>query len=383
MQVSRFSLIHYISIFTIMLAALLPKTLSANCDMAAMLAREGHNISWMNNRSGLNYDDPYDFFTFLQDHSSANTNPDGYGIICAGDDGLFPNPVTTASQIEFYFDRVWYVKAPNTSSNAFHYDSYPGPMDDAEATITDVSNTVAVVLGHNRNASSATLGSHPFRFEYDDKVYTFMHNGSIQSAVKSALYNELGGVSWFNQHPPNWTTDYNSPGDLIDSEILFHWIMSKTIDHNGDIFKGVLDALTATVSGIDLQSMFTINWSSNTINFVLSDGEALFLFRNANDSAHKLSWDETRYGLFMAKTQDDLATPLNPLDFVCFPRYGEPTTLSNFLNDYAVDDFVSGEIGNTTWDGTDGSGQTVASGIYFYRLKTEGKTTTSKMLLLK
>ncbi|OQY26573.1 MAG: hypothetical protein B6244_13085, partial [Candidatus Cloacimonetes bacterium 4572_55] len=36
-----------------------------------------------------------------------------------------------------------------------------------------------------------------------------------------------------------------------------------------------------------------------------------------------------------------------------------------------------------TWHGADNSGQTVASGIYFYQLKTEGKTATGKMLLLK
>ncbi|MCH7548773.1 MAG: hypothetical protein IH969_04415, partial [Candidatus Krumholzibacteriota bacterium] len=35
------------------------------------------------------------------------------------------------------------------------------------------------------------------------------------------------------------------------------------------------------------------------------------------------------------------------------------------------------------WDGTNGSGRVVASGMYFYRLKTSFETLTRKMTLLK
>jgi hypothetical protein len=36
-----------------------------------------------------------------------------------------------------------------------------------------------------------------------------------------------------------------------------------------------------------------------------------------------------------------------------------------------------------TWDGTDGSGEKVASGVYLYRLKTSQSQTTRRMILLK
>jgi flagellar hook assembly protein FlgD len=36
-----------------------------------------------------------------------------------------------------------------------------------------------------------------------------------------------------------------------------------------------------------------------------------------------------------------------------------------------------------TWSGTDSNGQSVASGVYFYRLKADGFESVSKMLLLK
>ncbi|KPL14172.1 MAG: hypothetical protein AMS26_11695 [Bacteroides sp. SM23_62] len=35
------------------------------------------------------------------------------------------------------------------------------------------------------------------------------------------------------------------------------------------------------------------------------------------------------------------------------------------------------------WDGTDNTGQKVASGIYFYRLKSDGITLTKRMVLLR
>ena len=35
------------------------------------------------------------------------------------------------------------------------------------------------------------------------------------------------------------------------------------------------------------------------------------------------------------------------------------------------------------WNGTDHSGRQVSSGTYFYRLQADGKSMTSKMLLLK
>jgi flagellar hook assembly protein FlgD len=36
-----------------------------------------------------------------------------------------------------------------------------------------------------------------------------------------------------------------------------------------------------------------------------------------------------------------------------------------------------------TWDGTDGNGKKVASGVYLYRLKTPQSKLTRRMILLK
>lgn len=48
-----------------------------------------------------------------------------------------------------------------------------------------------------------------------------------------------------------------------------------------------------------------------------------------------------------------------------------------------VDDFIASGQHTVVWNSTDSYGQSVASGIYFYRLETEAMTTTKKMILLK
>jgi hypothetical protein len=48
-----------------------------------------------------------------------------------------------------------------------------------------------------------------------------------------------------------------------------------------------------------------------------------------------------------------------------------------------VDDFMSAGIHTITWDGTNESGQTVSSGVYFYRVVTQENVVNKKMVLIK
>jgi hypothetical protein len=321
-----------------------------NCDMAAMISQVSLAIPQFSGRPGT-FDDPSDFFDFLIERSTSSANPDGYGILCAGDDGLFPAPGIIADRTEIYSAQAWYVKAPDTASNAYYFSHYPGPMRTALSAITRTDSGASVVLGHARNASSSAVGSHPFRFQYDGRIYAFVHNGSIESDIKSALYTALGGAAWFDQHPPNWTDDYGTVTNLVDSEVLFHWIMSRIMAHEGDVFKGALEALTATIGRYNLEDEFRQDFEHNTVNFVLSDGQALYLFRNSGNAGPRLSWAESQPGLLMVKTQHELERPLTQFDFVGIHRCGQPTTLVGVL-DYNPADFVSGKLEDATWSGT-------------------------------
>jgi hypothetical protein len=48
-----------------------------------------------------------------------------------------------------------------------------------------------------------------------------------------------------------------------------------------------------------------------------------------------------------------------------------------------VDEFMPAGYQNVTWDGSDKNGHTVASGVYFYKLRAGEFTDTKKMLMLK
>ncbi|MCK5617885.1 MAG: T9SS type A sorting domain-containing protein, partial [Candidatus Krumholzibacteria bacterium] len=44
---------------------------------------------------------------------------------------------------------------------------------------------------------------------------------------------------------------------------------------------------------------------------------------------------------------------------------------------------TAGEVHTATWDGRNGAGQSVSSGVYFYKLVAKDFTQTKKMVLLK
>ena len=314
--------------------------LNANCDMAAMIAKTGYSISSSSVLPG-NFDDPDDFFNFLIYYSSANFNPDGYGITYIGENGSFPIINTTdPTDPEFYSDQAWYVTALNITNNNYYYGYnglYTGPMEAARDAVNNDNNEVVIVLGHDRRSDTA-IGNHPLRFIYGTSTFQFIHNGGIDDDIKLALYTELGGESWFDpdNHPSNWNTNTTQYNQFIDSEILFHWIMSNIIDNNGDILAGIQEALTATVNGINLENEFRNPYSTwhNVVNFVLTDGETLFIFKNGYDNwdHHLLSWEETPNNYYAIKTQTELSTSINQFDFVKFTRDEYPVVFPDFFD---------------------------------------------------
>jgi len=81
--------------------------------------------------------------------------------------------------------------------------------------------------------------------------------------------------------------------------------------------------------------------------------------------------------------------PFNPETTIKFnlPKSGK-TDLSIYntkgqLVKILVNSFVSKGEQNITWKGTDNYGNVVAGGLYFYKLKCDGKTETRKMMLIK
>jgi hypothetical protein len=86
----------------------------------------------------------------------------------------------------------------------------------------------------------------------------------------------------------------------------------------------------------------------------------------------------------------NMPNPFNPSTVIRYdvPAGGGNVTLEVFdvggvLIRTLVDREVAGGKWSAPWDGTDTRGSTVASGVYFYRLKAGKKVLTRKMVLLK
>jgi hypothetical protein len=85
----------------------------------------------------------------------------------------------------------------------------------------------------------------------------------------------------------------------------------------------------------------------------------------------------------------NVPNPFNPSTQVNFalPQAGKVNlSIYNVLGQHVatlVDDYMNAGYQTVTWDGTDYSGHSVASGVYFYKLSAEKFSDTKKMLLLK
>jgi len=76
----------------------------------------------------------------------------------------------------------------------FSTEAYPRPLDIAEDIIMDDDNDAVIVLGHDRDRGQSSLyaaGQHPYRFEWNDKIYTFQHNGNQYAKQEMIDYLEI------------------------------------------------------------------------------------------------------------------------------------------------------------------------------------------------
>lgn len=85
----------------------------------------------------------------------------------------------------------------------------------------------------------------------------------------------------------------------------------------------------------------------------------------------------------------NVPNPFNPSTMVSFALpVASKVNLSvyNVLGQHVkvlVDNEMNAGVHSVTWDGTDNSGRTVASGVYFYKLRAADFTATKKMMMLK
>jgi flagellar hook assembly protein FlgD len=91
----------------------------------------------------------------------------------------------------------------------------------------------------------------------------------------------------------------------------------------------------------------------------------------------------------VAALKQNYPNPFNPETNIVFEMAkGGNATLSVYntkgqLVRTLCNTFVTKGVQKYTWNGSDTNGNRVASGLYFYRLTTNGNVETKKMMLLK
>ena len=123
-----------------------------------------------------------------------------------------------------------------------------------EQTSAEASSRIFVA--HVRRATqggNTPHNCHPFKWGR----WLFAHNGTVN---RDQLLNLLN-----KEHR-------DAIRGETDSEVYFHWIL-QTIEHEGDVVNGIKVALRAVR-----------NFRHSGLNFILSDGERLYAFREASQN---------------------------------------------------------------------------------------------------
>ena len=99
--------------------------------------------------------------------------------------------------------------------------------------------------------------------------------------------------------------------------------------------------------------------------------------------------DEPGIAISQTKLVANYPNPFNPSTTIYFELANESSVQINIFNirgqliKTLVNDIYPAGTFKTEWNGTDTNNRNVASGIYFYQMKTESYTSTRRMIILK
>ncbi|MBW6514621.1 MAG: class II glutamine amidotransferase [Candidatus Syntrophosphaera sp.] len=429
--------------------SLLPFGSLSACAMSALIAARGHTLDDFALRGPAAeywlYDDPWDYFGMLMANSNAYSNNDGYGVAAYAENqpklsasGMWYKRVLSFSDL----NRVYYTGSYLNPD--VHYDTEDGDvLDTALNAIRGGEGQPVIVLGHVRSASGRTLGNHPFFFGYQKRTFSFMHNGFCDSARAFMIARiRQADPYWFNLHPNNHFQDPD-PLNWVDTEVLFHYIMSHVVARDGDVLSGLNHALLGLRSYLDSPT-------SGIYNFVMSDGERLYVYRSTPrtgaNSGYKLSYRSFGGQFYAVRTLGPQPgdTELEGRELVVFDRGRKPLHYPDFARETVYSSALgvsasqtrdrpeeivpaivagpnpfrgfttlrisvanSGELVTTVcnakgqpvwsrsrqidrpgtisviWDGKDDRGKPLAPGIYFIKAETDEKRLRARVVLLK
>jgi hypothetical protein len=253
---------------------------------------------------------------------------------------------------------------------------------------------------------------------YWEYHYNIIRNNAFYGSITAFIAEEL-----FNPNIPEYTF-VNRKGGLAGMVNELTRIENNIIAPNGPMTN--VFGLVGTVYGDEIRISNTFwNTESSEVEeaFAELDGSAIVVnvhglasssMKNAQTFIHAgfcfdTVWDidplkNNGYPFIHLRTSlvsENDKTIISKVEFSAYPNPFNPTTTISFT--IVNDGFVSLDIFNirgqkikslvsenkatgnhsVVWNGTDNSGQSVGSGIYFYRITTDNFTSTKKMILLK
>ncbi|MBC8384060.1 MAG: T9SS type A sorting domain-containing protein [Candidatus Cloacimonetes bacterium] len=327
----------------------------ADCDMMAMISKSNELISDIGISENL-FDDPIDFFNYIRERSTNNgynnyvgdykNNVDGYGfcyyeqssdfIPCIYQDIWLPENQAwyLFSEDHYYHGNLYSTSSTNNNAlniaesmvmnNINHSPDYPLLQDDNDCE-------AVILMGHARQGTVGT-GNHPFRLDHNEngKTYTFMHNGTLDANFQTAIRTYLDTSGWFYEYYSCWGV---APSEMTDSELLFHYLMKFVIENDDNILTGIYEAMNQTnIEGCNIRLKIENNNNLNLANFVLSDGEDLYIFRNSpsSDLWHELSYNDHE-DFYSVKTLDpEGGVLIDQFDLVKISRDKTPIEYPDF-----------------------------------------------------
>ena len=243
-----------------------------------------------------------------RENSWPYNNHNGWAMVYYSDEGVFESTQLIRSALPAETDSITY--------NQF------------VSQMLSVESQSMIGLGHVRKASSGATdvpNPHPFIMTFNGKTYTMAHNGNVDKTVILNLITNNGtDFSWIDGHPPQTFGNGSWQEDegwyyVVDSELIFLWIMKNIIEGDDDTFKG----LHASLSMLELEHPY------GKKNIIFSDGSDIYAYRSTISTTIDLFYSNATF----------VNPEINPMDYHYSvmstpPQDGEASQ----LNWYPIDD---------------------------------------------
>ena len=164
-------------------------------------------------------------------------------------------------------------RSPNTAPNdsSLYWETVENLMSNERGIIG---------MGHLRVATSGSNSipnPHPWIFQNEDKVFSLMHNGTVNKDLILNLITDSGtDSSWIETHPPQTFGggQWSESGweSVVDSELILLHVMKK-INLLGDCIEGFKAGISDLVNA---------GVNAGQLNLIFSDGNSLLVFGGAS-----------------------------------------------------------------------------------------------------